>query len=217
MKPLRNQPALLVCVLAMALGVGCAHKKAQPVTPTVAQSPATTPPAPEPTPEPQAQAGGAQPATQGTPPPAPEESQPAADKAEKSKSRNGKTHTAAKKTQQATAGSARPPSETARNTSPRVVVKPDDAGGSTSGVISPGPAQSDTVREQATTDQLLQSTETNLTNIKRQLSQDEQAIVAQIRDYMTQSRQATKENDLVRAHNLALKAQLLSDDLARRK
>jgi hypothetical protein len=217
MKPLRNQPALLVCVLAMALGAGCARKKAQPVTPTVAQSPATpAQPTPEPTPEPQTQNAGAQPAAQGTPPPAPDESQPA-DKSDKSKPRNGKTHTA-KKNQQGAAGNARPTSETARNNSPRVVVKPDDAaGGPTPGVISPGPALPDTARDQATTDQLLQSTETNLNNIKRQLSQDEQAIVAQIRDYMNQSRQATKENDLVRAHNLALKAQLLSDDLARRR
>jgi hypothetical protein len=34
---------------------------------------------------------------------------------------------------------------------------------------------------------------------------------------MTQSRQATKDGDLVRAHNLALKAHLLSDDLAKQR
>jgi hypothetical protein len=220
MKPLRNQPALLVCLVVMALAGGCARKKPQPVTPTVAQSPAAAQPTPEATPEPQAQNSGAQPATQGTPPPDLEESQPAV-KAEKSKPKNGKSHTAAtetKKTVQAAGGSGRAAAETARNNPPRVVVKPDDAAnGPIPGVISPSPAQPDVARDQATTEQLLQSADNNLSNIKRQLSQDEQAIVSQIRDYMTQSHQATKANDLVRAHNLALKAQLLSDDLARRR
>jgi len=221
MKPLRNQPALLVCLVVMALAGGCVRKKTQPVTPTVAQSPApATQPTPEPTPEPQAQNTGAQPATQGTPPPDLEESQPA-DKAEKSKPKNGKSHTVANATKrpgQAAGGSPKTAGETAHNNPSRVVVKPDDAtNGPIPGVISPGPAQPDVSREQATTEQLLQSTENNLSNIKRQLSQEEQAIVSQIRDYMSQSRQATKENDLTRAHNLALKAQLLSDDLARRR
>jgi len=222
MKPLRNQPALLVCLVVMALAGGCARKKPQPVTPTVAKSPApAAQPAPEPTPEPQTQNAGAQPATQGTPPPDLEASQPVADKAEKSKPKNGKSHTAStttKKTAPAAGGNARTPAETARNNPSRVVVKPDDAAsGPIPGVISPSPAQPDIARDQATTEQLLQSTETNLSNIKRQLSQDEQAVVTQIRDYMNQSLQATKDNDLVRAHNLALKAQLLSDELARRR
>jgi len=221
MKPLRNQPALLVCLVVMALAGGCVRKKPQPVTPTVAQSTTAAQPVPEPTPEPQAQNTGPQPATQGTPPPDLEENQPAADKAEKSKPKNGKSHNsanAAKKTVQAAGGSARAATETARNSPPKVVVRPDDAtNGPIPGVISPSPALPDVARDQATTEQLLQSTDNNLNNIKRQLSQDEQAIVSQIRDYMSQSRQATKENDLVRAHNLALKAQLLSDDLVRRR
>lgn len=222
MKPLRNQPALLVCLVVMALGGGCVRKKTQPVTPTVAQSPAATAqPTPEATPEPPAQNAGAQPATQGTPPPDLEESQPA-DKAEKSKPKNGKSHNeanAARKTGQAAGGSGRGTSETARNSPSKIVVNADHAANESSpgGVISPGPALPDVARDQATTEQLLQSADNTLNNIKRQLSQDEQAIVSQIRDYMSQSRQATKANDLVRAHNLALKAQLLSDDLARRR
>jgi hypothetical protein len=216
MKPLRSQPALMVCLVVTALAAGCARKKPQPVAPTVQQAPTTAAqPVPEPTPETPAQNAGAQPATQGTPPPEPEESQPA-DKAEKSKSRNGKSHAAAntsKKTAQSPGGAK---TETARNSPPRVVVN-DASNGPIPGVISPGPALPDVAHDQATTEQLLQNTDNNLNNIKRQLSQDEQAIVAQIRDYMSQSRQATKENDLVRAHNLALKAQLLSDDLARRR
>ncbi|HEY6304983.1 MAG TPA: hypothetical protein VI488_00830, partial [Candidatus Angelobacter sp.] len=62
----------------------------------------------------------------------------------------------------------------------------------------------------------LQNTEASLNGIKRQLSPDEQAVVTQIRDFMNQSRQATKANDLTRAYNLAMKARLLADDLAKR-
>jgi hypothetical protein len=85
------------------------------------------------------------------------------------------------------------------------------------GQISPGISHDEAIHSAASTDQLLESTDTNLRNIKRQLSTDEQSIVAQIHDYITQSRQATKDGDLVRAHNLALKAHLLSDDLAKQR
>jgi hypothetical protein len=55
-----------------------------------------------------------------------------------------------------------------------------------------------------------------LKSITRTLDADEQATVAQIRNFMTQSRTAITDNDLVRAHNLALKAHLLSDELVKR-
>jgi hypothetical protein len=66
-----------------------------------------------------------------------------------------------------------------------------------------------------TTEQLLQSTQANLNSINRPLSPEEQAMVAQIKDYMAQSRKATADADHVRAHNLALKARLLSDELVK--
>ena len=66
-----------------------------------------------------------------------------------------------------------------------------------------------------TTEQLLQSTEGNLKSINRPLSPEEQAMVAQIKEYMKQSREATASSDAVRAHNLALKARLLSDELVK--
>jgi hypothetical protein len=184
-------------------------------TPTAEQTPPAVQPAPEPTPaEAPSQNPAAQTPAQGTPPPAPDQAQPADDKTEKPKAHNGKQHTG-KKNGQATSKST---SETAHNVPPKVVVKPEDtAAGPTPGLISPGPARPDPARDQATTEQLLQSAEANLNGIKRQLSEDEHAIVTQIHDYVSQSRQATKENDAVRAHNLALKAQLLSDDLARRR
>ena len=71
-------------------------------------------------------------------------------------------------------------------------------------------------RSKQTTEQLLQSAQTNLNSINRPLSPEEQAMVAQIKDYMAQSRKATADSDSVRAHNLALKARLLSDELVKR-
>jgi len=65
------------------------------------------------------------------------------------------------------------------------------------------------------TEQLLKATETNLQSINRPLSPDEQANVAQIREYMKQSREASASSDTVRARNLALKAHLLSDELVK--
>lgn len=74
---------------------------------------------------------------------------------------------------------------------------------------------SDEAHHRLSTAQLLQSTEDNLRALTRNLSEDEHATVAQIRNFMAQSRVAMNENDLVRAHNLALKAHLLSDELVR--
>jgi hypothetical protein len=216
MKPLRTKPGLVTCLVISALFTGCAHKKPQVATPTAEQAPPAVQPAPEPTPaEAPAQNESAQTPAQGTPPPAPDQTQPADDKTENSKTHNGKQHTSGKKNAQ-TAGKST--SETARIAPPKVVVKSDDAAaGPPPGLISPGPARPDAAHDQATTEQLLQSAEANLNGIKRQLSEKEQADVTQIRDYVSQSRQATKENDAVRAHTLALKAQLLSDELARRR
>jgi len=66
---------------------------------------------------------------------------------------------------------------------------------------------------QQSTTQLLDSTEQNLKNLTRTLSGDEQNTVTQIRSYVTQARIALKDQDLERAHNLALKAHQLSDVL----
>jgi len=66
------------------------------------------------------------------------------------------------------------------------------------------------------TQQLLDSTDANLRNLTRALSAEEKAIVEQIRAYQQQARTAGQQGDVVRAHNLALKAHLLSDELVKR-
>jgi hypothetical protein len=117
-----------------------------------------------------------------------------------------------------TNGNGKAPAEVARNNPPSKTGAPDSTPDThpNPGQISPGISHDEAIHGAASTDQLLESTDTNLRNLtKRQLSTDEQSTVAQINDYITQSRQATKDGDLVRAHNLALKAHLLSDDLVK--
>ena len=65
------------------------------------------------------------------------------------------------------------------------------------------------------TEQLLQSAEANLRRVNRQLSDPEQGMMRQIRNYIAQSRLATHDGDLERAYNLAIKANLLSNELAK--
>jgi outer membrane biosynthesis protein TonB len=85
----------------------------------------------------------------------------------------------------------------------------------------PPPLVADTSLDQVahqrlSTAQLISSTEYDIRTISRSLSSDEQAIVQHIRGFIEQSRQATKDGDTERAYNLAVKAHLLSDSLAKK-
>ncbi len=67
---------------------------------------------------------------------------------------------------------------------------------------------------QRSTDQLRLATEENLKKIEgRQLSPSQQEMKNQINQFMEQSKTAAVAGDLDGAHNLALKAHLLSDEL----
>ena len=67
-----------------------------------------------------------------------------------------------------------------------------------------------------TTEKLLASTEDKLKKTEgQQLSSNQQEMVTQIRQFMDQSKAAAAAGDLNRARNLALKANLLSDELAK--
>lgn len=204
MTTLRRIAIFTICVVVLMLP-GCKKKPtavavSQPPAPQATPTPEQTP---QPAPETQTQSQGTPP-PESTPTPSEAEAQPSPSDADKAKTAN-KTRTPAKKS-----------TETARNNKPKIVVKPEPEPSSTPGQISPS-ISSDAGQEQNTTDQMLQRTENNLNGIKRQLSSDEQAIVNQIRDYMKQSREATKRNDLVGARNLAVKAQLLCDDLLKKR
>ncbi len=209
MKPLRAKPVVLLCLAVLALSLGCARKKPVAPSPAPAAVPESTPqPAPQETPAPTQ----TQIPTQGTPPPSPDQGEPIAESPEKAKAKNGKAHPGKKTTPPGNGKTT----DAARNIPPRTVVKTEPEPSPTPGQISPNPSQGGP-HDQATTEQLLQTTESSLTGVKRQLSQDEEAMVTQIKDFVGQSRQAIKENDLVRAHNLAMKAHLLCDDLIKRR
>ena len=196
---------LAASLFMLALLAGCAAKKtAGPPLPP-AQAP-TAAASPEPTPQPSpAPAQQSQLPAQGTPPPEPDQTQPAESKNDqKPNAKHGGRKSSS------TQGGTR---ETAKNS--KIVVRPDAEPPASGGQISPGGA--DVARGEPSTDQLLQSTENNLNNLKGQLSSEEQATITQIRDYINQSRQATRDNDTARAHNLALKAHLTCDDLIKRR
>jgi len=97
---------------------------------------------------------------------------------------------------------------------PRIVIQDGSSGTNGSGKVA---GANDAAQSQATTQQLIDSTENNLRNLKRTLSAEEQTTVKQINDYLKQSKDAVKDGDLSRAHNLALKARLLSDELVKTK
>ncbi len=107
-----------------------------------------------------------------------------------------------------------PPVNAAETTAPppKITASPHDV--PTTAAISEGLPHSDEMHRLETAAQLNQSTEDNLRSLNRALTTSEKSIVEQIRNFMAQSQEAISENDLVRAHNLALKAHLLSDELA---
>jgi hypothetical protein len=107
---------------------------------------------------------------------------------------------------------AQRPSNGSSSGSSRVTI---NSGGDSDSSISAGLPHTDETHHRETTSELIQQTEDNLRMLTRQLSLDEQNQVEQVRNFLDQARSAIADNDLVRAHNLALKAHLLSDELIR--
>lgn len=192
--------ALLALASTMFLS-GCFLKKRKPPLPPQAQAPTvetTTPPAATTPPQP-----APQPAPATTTPPKTE--QPPAVATKKPRTRH---HKPAKSEPATTAKATTPPP-----TPPRKIVVPEGGTAETTPQLSASLPRETVSHDQQNTQQLLDSTESNLRSLNRQLSPGEQQTVSQIRSYMQQSRQATTDGDAVRAHNLALKAHLLSDQL----
>jgi len=80
--------------------------------------------------------------------------------------------------------------------------------------LSPGPSPQEASRRDAY-NQLLTTTDANLQKLSgRQLSTAEEDTVKQIKSYMEQAKGAAKDGDVQRAYNLAVKANLLSAELA---
>ncbi len=83
--------------------------------------------------------------------------------------------------------------------------------------IGPDVSSAEAARDRQSTNQSLDTTEKQLKSLEgRSLSSDEQAILAQIKTFISQSRKAITEGDYERASNLAKKAQLLTDELLKK-
>ena len=75
--------------------------------------------------------------------------------------------------------------------------------------------QSTTQSQTQTAEQLLRKSEGKLNGISRALNESEQSMAKQARNYIAQSRQAIQEGEVERAYNLAVKANLLAEELAK--
>ena len=83
--------------------------------------------------------------------------------------------------------------------------------------LSPGLSNEQQAHNRENTQQLLATTDANLKSAAgRQLTPAQQTMVEQIHAYMAQSKKASDTGDLNRAHTLAFKAHLLSDELAKK-
>ncbi len=196
-----------VFVLLLSSGLfglsGCWLKRKPPVPQPQAQAPSTTEPQPAPQ-EP--------PTTEPQPEQKPAETTQTAEAKPKPKPKP-KNHTAHKQAPPAPKPEEKPQQEAVLKPPPKIIIQEGgtDASLGQISTATQGQGQSD-----LSTAKLLEATEANLRGLKRTLNADEQATVAQIKDYIEQSRAATKQQDLVRAHNLALKAHLLSDELVKK-
>jgi len=82
--------------------------------------------------------------------------------------------------------------------------------------LTGGSAAAKNSPQRANTERLLASTEKELkTTAARQLDSSQQETVKQIHQYEAQSRTALQAGDLELAHNLAVKAHLLADQLVK--
>ena len=207
----RRLMSIGIAALALTLS-GCPFKKKQPPVPQQSQAPTVQP---EPTPAPPTP----QPA-ETQPTPAPAETQPGKTEAAVEKPKPKKKPSAKKPAAPATSAQGQQQTQAAAPASAptetsKLIIQEGPAPNA-QGQLSAGAGLEDSsARSKQTTEQLLQSAQANLNSINRPLSPEEQAMVTQIKDYMAQSRKASKDSDTVRAHNLALKARLLSDELVK--
>lgn len=199
----RKRTIVVGVLLASSLMLSGCKKKKPPMPPPQAQAPTITDSTGVPSAIPEV--------TVPQPPPKPQPAKPSPAVARPKKKPRVSTRSDAKKTPPPATQlpAPQPPAD-------KVVIeeggKPDPA---------PPPLVADTSNDQAarqrlSTAQLISSTEYDIRAISRPLSTDEQAIVQHIRGFIEQSRQATRDGDTERAYNLAVKAHLLSDSLAKK-
>jgi len=128
-----------------------------------------------------------------------------------------KTARSTRKKSSSTAEKSRPDQKpAAKADAPDTVVVSNGGTGDPKVQLSPELTKQQATNQRKNVDQLLASTEGNLKALsERRLNSDQQDMVRQIRMYVEQAKQAAASSDLQRAHNLALKASLLADELAK--
>jgi ribosomal protein S20 len=83
--------------------------------------------------------------------------------------------------------------------------------------IGPDISSAEAARDRQSTTHLLDTTESQLKRVDSNgLNSDQQAMLMQIKTYISQSRKAITEGDYERASNLAKKAQVLADELMKK-
>lgn len=182
--------ATLVCGLAL-FGSGCVHKPVQTTAPVLVPSIEAEP----------------QPATA----PAPEPSQPI----------SSKPAAAETVPQQSTQKPKPRPHKPPRRPAPPVQAespKPEQAKTPTpdnSVQITADVPRAAVQSQRQNTEQLLRNSSAKLNHLTRRLSDGEQGMARQARNYIAQSNQALESGDIERAYNLAVKASLLTNELVK--
>ena len=211
----------LACGLAIALclsfpAAGMASRQQDPAGSTNAAGQAPAAPAPAenaPAEKSQTEAAPAEQVPAETTPPAPANPQTPAAEKKASKS-------VAKKKMDAGSASGtrkrRKRTASARDGTPRKIVVREGGASEPAAQIVPGITPAEAARQRQNAERLLGSTDDKLKRLAgRTLGARQQETVGQIRNYMDGARSALKEGDVLRANTLAVKADLLSEDLVK--
>jgi outer membrane biosynthesis protein TonB len=98
----------------------------------------------------------------------------------------------------------------------KVVVRNGGAKGGTP-ELAPGSSGEQQQHQRESTNQLLATTDANVKSVAgRPLTPAQKSMMEQVRAYVSQAKAASDSGDLDRAHTLAYKAHLLSDELAKK-
>jgi len=154
------------------------------------------------------------------PPPPPPQPAPQPPPPEVTVAKPPKKHSGKKKTAPAPPASAQAtapaPADTSSNNTVAASHPPaNPTEGSPDVAIAADLSNAQLMHQKQSTAQLLDETEKSLNGLKN-LSHDQEEMLAQIRSYVNQSRKATSDGDFERAYNLATKAHLLTDALVKK-
>lgn len=198
---------LVMAVMLLTLIGGVACKKKKPNLPPQTQPPTITQPEPE---NPPAQVQPDQIPPETTPPATETAPQPVPPAPKPKPHRRKKPAPTTSSTPETT---AKPSAAKPANSGKTVIdsTKPPETNVQISAEVPQNVANQ---RKQQTED-LLNVAEANLKKVNRTLTDGEQSMQHQVRNFITQSRLAIQDGDFERAYNLATKAQQLSQELVK--